>query len=1041
MDTARRIAPPLFAAVFVAMTPALATDLAKPAPTEAMHVQLALGDAFALPLDLPAHTSTEIGLVQTEGAVEVRLTAPTRDPIILRNDAGRSSRIDYVLDAGDRPMHWTLSVSSVRPDRVAAVEITTEPTQPTSSRLAARTQALGLLTGAEALRRAAGSQEAGTAKDDTAVEAAYRRALVATEGDGCLGLRVETGRARHHFAQGRYREARQAAEAALAAHCDDGLAGEAERAAALRTRGAALGYLGDFTAAIADQTVALALYRRTGDLAYQALLLGNLSANRRALGDTERALSTATESLVAAERAGDARRAVFVQESIAAIRLQRGELGPALTAYRLTLDALRTTPYPRVEGMAWNDLGLLYRQTGDRGAARDALGRAASVWRASGDTSGLAEVQLNLADLDLDEGKLDAAWQGYRAALDFDRAQGFRREEAHARIGLGSVAALRGEDAEARTHLEAAAALADSIGTSANAVAVRLALAQLALRGTYHEAAARAVATALDRARRAHDGSGEAQALILRARLALAAGDLAAAQAAVSPALDLIEGARGAIDPPQLRSRYFATRRDAYDLAIEILMQRHAAQPDAGYALQALLVSERARARTLQDRLNERRLTLPDTVDLGLLEAERTAELAVRAATSGGDAALVQAQRTLDAVRGQIRAQNPRYAELAHPPMPASETILRLLGDRGVVADSWWLAEPRSYRWRVTADGVTAATLPGRTVIEQAARRLHEHVAAAPEAATTRPIEQLSVEEAAHTVEIDAAARTLAALLDLPDAAADALRVTVPDGALAWIPFALLEPDSTRGRVYLPALSALTGIRAVTRSGAADAVAIVADPVVRADDPRLPQTAIAAPDALLPLPYARREARVILALADRGASRWIDGFDAGRNTIASLPWARYGIVHFATHAHLDATRPELSAIALSTYTADGTPQDGALRADDLYTLDLPVDLVVLGACDGALGEIRGAEGTFSLARAFFHAGARRVLASLWAVDDRAGAALMGHFYEGLLRQGLLPQQALQRAQGKVRADPRWAAPYYWAGYVLQGDWR
>lgn len=1041
MDPVRRIVPSILAALLVAQMPASAAEWPGLRPGETKRIELAPGEFHGLSLNIPAHASIELRLTQIDGAVEARLAAHVHETIDLYGDAGRASRTDYVLSGGDVPEHRTLTLTSARAGRAASVQVFAGQPQATTPSLLARAQALQRLAEAEALRHKAGSQETGTANEDAAVEAAYGRALIAAAADDCLRLRVQIGRARHHFAQGRYREARQAAEAALLLHCDDGLAGDAERAAALRTRGAARGYLGDFSGAIADQTEALALYRRTGDLAYQALLLGNLSANHRALGDTERALSAADEALATTERAGDARRAVFVQESIAAIRLQRGELGPALSAYRLTLDALQSTPYPRVEGMAWNDLGLLYRQTGDHAAARDALGRAAAVWRASSDTSGLAEVQLNLADLDLDERKLDAAWQGYRAALDFDLAHGFRREEAHARIGLGSVAALRGEDAEARGYLEAAAALAESIGASANAVAARLALAELALRRGDHDAAARTAATALDQAERAHDVSGQTQALILRARLALAAGDLTTAHTAVAPALDLIEGARGAIDPPQLRSRYFSTRRDAYDLAIEILMRRHASQPGAGYAMQAFLVSERARARALQDRLNERRLTLPDTVDLGLLEAERTAELAVRSAAAGGDTALAEAQRRLDVVRGQIRAQNPRYAELAHPSAPTSEALLRLLHDRGVVADSWWLAEPHSYHWRITVDGVSATVLPGRSTIEQAAQRLRERVATAPVAAATQSIERIAVDETARDADIDAAARALATLLALPDATDDALQVTIPDGALAWVPFALLEPDAGRGRVYLPALSALAGIRATARGGAPDAVAIIADPVVRADDPRLPRTGAPATGAPTPLPYALREAHALLALADRGASRWIDGFDASRQTLAALHWAHYGTVHFATHAHLDVVRPELSAIVLSAYATDGMPQDGVLRADDLYTLDVPVDLVVLGACDGAIGPVQGAEGPFSLARALFHAGARRVLASLWAVDDRAGAALMGHFYEGLLRQGLPPPQALERAQRKLRAEPRWAAPYYWAGYVLQGDWR
>ena len=84
--------------------------------------------------------------------------------------------------------------------------------------------------------------------------------------------------------------------------------------------------------------------------------------------------------------------------------------------------------------------------------------------------------------------------------------------------------------------------------------------------------------------------------------------------------------------------------------------------------------------------------------------------------------------------------------------------------------------------------------------------------------------------------------------------------------------------------------------------------------------------------------------------------------------------------------------------------------------------------------------VRG-EGLMGLSRAFLHAGARQVVASLWNVNDEATATLMIHFYTALLRDHLPPTAALRRAQLAVRADPRTAAPYYWAGFELQGDWR
>ena len=108
---------------------------------------------------------------------------------------------------------------------------------------------------------------------------------------------------------------------------------------------------------------------------------------------------------------------------------------------------------------------------------------------------------------------------------------------------------------------------------------------------------------------------------------------------------------------------------------------------------------------------------------------------------------------------------------------------------------------------------------------------------------------------------------------------------------------------------------------------------------------------------------------------------------------------------------------------------------------DIYNLRLDADLVVLSACQTALGkEIRG-EGLVGLTRGFMYAGASRVLASLWSVEDRATAELMGSFYRGMLREGLSPAAALRKAQLEMAKNPYRRSPYYWAGFSLQGEWR
>ena len=155
--------------------------------------------------------------------------------------------------------------------------------------------------------------------------------------------------------------------------------------------------------------------------------------------------------------------------------------------------------------------------------------------------------------------------------------------------------------------------------------------------------------------------------------------------------------------------------------------------------------------------------------------------------------------------------------------------------------------------------------------------------------------------------------------------------------------------------------------------------------------------------------------------------------------------AGYRYVHFATHGSIDTRRPQLSGLALSRIDDAGNPRndDGFLWFHDIYGLHLDADLVVLSACDTALGqEVRG-EGLVGLTRGFMYAGARRVVASLWEVQDLATARLMTDFYRGLIEQGLRPAEALRRAQIQIMDDPDQPLefPYYWAGFVLQGDWR
>jgi CHAT domain-containing protein len=163
-------------------------------------------------------------------------------------------------------------------------------------------------------------------------------------------------------------------------------------------------------------------------------------------------------------------------------------------------------------------------------------------------------------------------------------------------------------------------------------------------------------------------------------------------------------------------------------------------------------------------------------------------------------------------------------------------------------------------------------------------------------------------------------------------------------------------------------------------------------------------------------------------------------FAANLSNATSGELSQYRIVHFATHGFLNSRHPELSGIVLSLVDEKGQEQDGFLRAHEVYALTLPAELVVLSGCRTGLGkDIRG-EGLIGLTRAFMHAGAARVLVSLWDVNDEATAELITRFYTRLLGPDKVsPAAALRAAQVSMAQDKRWSSPYFWAGFTLQGE--
>jgi CHAT domain-containing protein len=528
-------------------------------------------------------------------------------------------------------------------------------------------------------------------------------------------------------------------------------------------------------------------------------------------------------------------------------------------------------------------------------------------------------------------------------------------------------------------------------------------------------------------------------------------------------------------------------------------MEMHAEHPESGLDAVAFQASERARVRSLLDILGEAGIDIHEGVDPKLVKRERTlqqrlrrrseyqTELLSRAHTPQQAEAVARELQNLaaqyDETESQIRAGSPRYAELTQPEPLSLRQVQESLLDPDTLLLEYSLGAERSYLWAVTTTSSASFTLPKRSDIEQAARTVYELLTVRNEYPKGERELQREARLSRARAAYPAAAAKLSEMLVGPVSSLLPRKrlVVVTDGALQYIPFGVLphphgmdvdaRPLVVESEVVsAPSASALAQLRReiAGRRPAPKAVAVIADPVFEVEDPRVskvqevvkartggdPRTALSGLDRswldvtsgedrkITRLPFSRREANAIIAAAPPSSRFEALSFRASRATAMSPDLAQYRFIHFATHGILDSRTPSLSGIVLSLVDEQGKPQDGFLHLWDIYNLRLPADLVVLSACQTALGkEVRG-EGLIGLTRGFFYAGAARVIASLWKVDDVATAELMTHFYQGVLNKGMTPAAAMRSAQIEMWKQKRWRGdPYYWGGFQLQGEWK
>jgi CHAT domain-containing protein/tetratricopeptide (TPR) repeat protein len=851
--------------------------------------------------------------------------------------------------------------------------------------------------------------------------------------------------------------------------------------------------LGEMRKALEKYNEALPIFQEVGDRRGEAQTLSNIGAVYRPLGETQKALEKYDEALPLWRAIGDRRGEAESLSNIGVAYRSMGETRKALDKYYEALPISRAAGDRRGEATTLSNIGVVYRSMGEMRKALEKYNEALPILQSIGDRSGEAITLNNIGSAYHSLGETWKALEKYNESLPISRAIGDRRGEAATLNNIGMVYHSRGETRKALEKHNESLPISRAVGdrrvealtlTNIGVVYDSLGETRKALE-QYNEA--------LPLRRAVGDRNGEATTLLGIARVEQKLGNLIQARQTVEQAVGLIESIRTNTASQELRASYFASRQSFFETHIDVLMQIRKQNPAAAFDAVAFEVSERARARSLLELLEESRADIRQGIDSSLLERERSLQQRLNA-RAAAQLSLLNRKHTpeqanaaakeiaaitneYDEVQAKIRARSPRYAALTQPQPLGLAEIQRQALDEDTLLLEYALGEKRSYLWLVSQRSIDSYELPPRAEIEAATRRVYNLF-------TTRPKRWTPPDP-----QMIAQARTLSRMLLGPVAPrlGGKLLVVVAPDALSYLPFAALPVPEDKERpagdyepliakheiVSIPSASVLSVIRRemAGRQRAAKSVAVLADPVFEEDDPRLASakngksfgemTAAPAADAELSeltrsiktmnfsdardgftrLAFSRQEAESIIALTPKGTGLKATDFKASRALALSQQLSQYRIVHFATHGLLNSERPELSGLVFSLIDKEGKPLDGFLRLHEIYNLQLNADLVVLSACETGLGkEIKG-EGLIGLTRGFMYSGAPRVVASLWNVDDFATAELMKLFYQRMLKDGQPAGAALRAAQLELSGQKRWASPYFWAGFVLQGEWK
>jgi CHAT domain-containing protein/Flp pilus assembly protein TadD len=768
--------------------------------------------------------------------------------------------------------------------------------------------------------------------------------------------------------------------------------------------------IGDQQRAFEEYSQALHLFQEENSRIGQALAYGNLAAIYLARGEIDKALDCLTHSREYSKDSSEPELLGSILGGLGALSEARADPVSALRYYQKALSLVRDKRDLRLEASVLLSIAEIYHVFSDYERATDLLKKAAAAFRELEDPTRQSVALDNLAVNYVGLGHYEEALDSLRQALEIQRGIEDRKGQATTLRNMGVVYQAMGRPTEALKWYKEALLLMQSIQNTLDQTIVYQAMGAVTYQSTRDFVeASNLYLRALNLARTAGPRINEAFVLADLGYLNELQGNPTQAEGFYDQAMAASESLRTSARIEEFKTELANKSTDLYSRAVLLKFRLNKWS-------EAFELSERARARTFLDQINNVHLDVKKGADPKLVDQEQSLRAEIRSLdlklrkemmnnpSSEAEGLLRERLKTKQKDYANLllhlKVGNPDYAELrSYFPRSLNE-IQRLLGPQTTLV-SYFVTAEKTLAFVVGSNSFQAVEIPVKEADLRAAIDWFRGFASLrdPQPQSLKQLDDwliAPIRQYLKTAEV----------------------VIVPHGILHYVPFAAL----TDGRnyfgddhaiYYLPSASILPSLRRRSRRAGQRLLSMA-----QSQAPGLPS-----------LRYADEEARNVAKLYHTRS------LPTGRATRAEFlkRAGAYNVLHIAAHAELNATSPLFSRILLSADRDDS----GAIEVREIYGMDLTrTNLVALSACETQLGARSKGDDIVGLNRAFIYAGASSVIASLWTVDDEATSLLMKAFY-GHLKQGMSKAAALQAAQTATRK--KYPHPYYWAAFVLTGD--